>query len=126
MITAHTEILIVYEMLKQTCPEGLVIKKEVTSVNLISIVKTVLVGNNYISPIVKNVITDIWKKEIMIDDFNRQILLYLSKGFKVKDIENHVDLTTSSIQKRSILMKRVFAVNDNSSLIQAAIKQGYI
>ena len=126
MITAHTEILIVYEMLKKVHPEGLVIKKEVTAINLITIVKTVLNDNKYISPIVKTVIADIWKKEIMVEDFNRQILFYMSKGFRIKDIEDYIGLSTSAIQKRAILMKRVFDVNDNSSLIREAIKQGFI
>ena len=126
MITAHTEILIVYEMLKKVHPEGLVIKKEVTAINLITIVKTVLNDNKYISPIVKTVIADIWKKELMVEDFNRQILFYMSKGFRIKDIEDYIGLSTSAIQKRAILMKRVFDVNDNSSLIREAIKQGFI
>ena len=82
MITAHTEILIVYGMLKKIFPEGLVIKKEVTAINLITIVKTVLDDNKYTSPLVKTVISDIWKKELMVEDFNRQILFYMSKGFK--------------------------------------------
>ena len=126
MITAHTEILIVYEIIKKVYPEGLIIKKEVTAVNLIEIVKMVLDDIKYQSPIVKSVISDIWKKELMVEDFNRQILFYMSKGFKIKDIENHIGLSTSAIQKRAILMKRVFDVNDSSSLVQEAIKHGYI
>lgn len=126
MITAHTEILIVYGMLKKIFPDGLVIKKEVTSINLVTIVKTVLDDNKYTSPLVKTVISDIWKKELMVEDFNRQILFYISKGFRIKDIENHIGLSTSAIQKRAILMKRVFDVNDESSLIREAIKQGFI
>ena len=80
----------------------------------------------YQSPIVKSVISDIWKKELMVEDFNRQILFYMSKGFKIKDIENHIGLSTSAIQKRAILMKRVFDVNDSSSLVREAIKNGFI
>jgi DNA-binding NarL/FixJ family response regulator len=126
MITAHTEVIIVYDIAKKIRPDGLVIKNDITPDNLQQIVTEVLAGNLYQSPMVKSCIHQIWKKELMIEDYNRQILLYLSKGFKVKELELVIHLTTSAIQKRIIRMKKAFEVTDDTGLVKEAIKQGFI
>lgn len=126
MVTAHTEVLIVYDIAKKVRPDGLVIKNDITPDNLQAIVTEVLGGGLYHSPIVKNCINEIWKKDLMIEDSNRQILLYLSKGFKIKELEPIIHLTTSAVQKRIIRMKKAFDVTDDTSLVKEAIKQGFI
>lgn len=126
MITAHTEIIVIYELSKKIRPEGLVIKNDITPDNIVEIVTDVMKGNKYQSPLVKKCIHDIWKKELMVEDHNRQILMYLSKGFKIKDFEQTISISTSAIQKRIIKMKNAFDVTDDSSLVKEAIKQGFI
>lgn len=126
MITAHTEIIIVYEIYKNVRPDGLIIKNDITPEKLQQAVIEVIKGNSYLSITVKNCINEIWKKELMVEDYNRQILFYLSKGFKIKELEGIICLTTSAIQKRIIRMKKVFEVTDDSGLVKAAIKQGFI
>ena len=126
IITAHTEIIVIYEISKKIRPEGLIIKNDITPHNIAEIVIDVLRGNKYHSPLVRNCIQDIWKKEIMIEDHNRQILMYLSKGFKIKDLEQIINISASTIQKRIIKMKNVFEVTDDSNLVKEAIKQGFI
>ncbi|HEY6142016.1 MAG TPA: response regulator [Flavobacterium sp.] len=126
MVTAHTEVIIVYDIVKKVRPDGLVIKNDITPDNLQEIVTEVIEGNLYHSPMVKSCINEIWKKELMIEDYNRQILLYLSKGFKIKELESVIFLTTSAIQKRIIRMKKAFDVSDDTGLVKEAIKQGFI
>jgi len=126
MVTAHTEAIIIYEIIKNIRPDGLINKNDINPENLQVIVTEVMQGNKCHSPIVKNCISEIWKKELMVEDFNRQILLYLSKGFKVKELDAVVCLSYSAIQKRVILMKNAFDVTDDSGLVKEAIKQGFI
>lgn len=126
MITAHTEVIIVYDIAKKIRPEGLIIKNDITPEKLQQAVMEIMQGNQYQSPMVKSCINEIWKKELMIEDQNRQILLYLSKGFKIKELEEIICLTTSAIQKRIIRMKKVFEVTDDTGLVKEAIKQGFI
>jgi DNA-binding NarL/FixJ family response regulator len=126
MVTAHTEVIIIYDITKKVRPDGLVIKNDITPDNLQEIVTEVLEGNLYHSPMVKSCINEIWKKELMIEDSNRQILLYLSKGFKIKELESVIFLTTSAIQKRIIRMKKAFDASDDTGLVKEAIKQGFI
>ena len=126
IITAHTEVVIVYDIAKKARPDGLIIKNDVTPEKLQSAVIDVIKGGTYQSPLVKNCISEIWKKELMVEDYNRQILFYLSKGFKIKDLEQTVYLTSSAIQKRISRMKKAFDVSDDTSLVKEAIKQGFI
>ncbi len=126
MVTAHSEVIIIYDIVKKVNPDGLINKNDISPDNLQLIVAEVIQGNIYHSPIIKNCINEIWKKELMFDDFNRQILSYLSKGFKVKELEDVVYLSTSTIQKRIIRMKTAFEVHDDSGLVKEAIKQGFI
>lgn len=126
MITAHTEVIIVYDLAKKARPDGLIIKNDVTPEKLQTAVMEVLKGNTYQSPLVRNCISEIWKKELMVEDYNRQILFYLSKGFKIKDLEQTIYLTASAIQKRISRMKKAFDVSDDTSLVKEAIRQGFI
>ncbi len=126
MITAHSEILIIYEILKKIYPEGLVVKNDINPNSLTTIIKTVMNGEEYSSPKVKNCVADIWKKDLMVEDHNRQILMYMSKGFKIKDLDKNIALCSSAIQKRVILMKKAFKVSDDNSLVREAIQQGFI
>lgn len=126
IITAHTEVVIVYDIAKKARPDALIIKNDVTPEKLQLAVIEVINGGSYQSPLVKNCISEIWKKELMVEDYNRQILFYLSKGFKIKDLEQTVYLTASAIQKRISRMKKAFEVSDDTSLVKEAIKQGFI
>lgn len=126
MVTAHSEVIIIYDIVKKVSPDGLINKNDISPDNLQLIVTEVMQGNQYHSDTIKNCINEIWKKELMFDDFNRQILSYLSKGFKVKELEDVVHLSTSAIQKRVIRMKTAFEVADDSGLVKEAIKQGFI
>jgi len=126
MITAHTEVIIVYDIYKKVSPEGLIIKNEITPLSLQAIINTVMCGDTYQSLHVKNSVKEIWKKELMVEDYNRLILFYLSKGYKIKDLEEVIPLAGSTIQRRIINMKKAFSVSDDSSLVKDAFKQGFI
>jgi DNA-binding NarL/FixJ family response regulator len=126
IITAHTKVLIVYSILKKIQPEGLMVKKDITPDNLPEKVLKILKGTNYQSPTVKNIIKEIWKKDLFVDDTNRQILLYLSKGYKIKKIEQSLLLSISAIQRRIAQMKVAFDVKEDSSLVEEAITQGFL
>lgn len=126
MITAHTEILIVYDIYKLAKPEGFILKSELTPQLLSQVLLSVLDGETYKSPLVANSIKEVWKKELMVDDVNRQILFYLSKGYKMKEVEDMVFLSSSAVQKRIASMKKVFEVSSDGSLVKEAILQGFL
>jgi len=126
MVTAHTEVILIYDILQKVNPDGLIIKKDIRPDNLQFIVTEVLQGNQYHSTMVRSCIQEMRKKDLLFDDYNRQILSYLSKGFKVKELDGVVCLGDSAIQKRVIQMKNAFNVTDNTGLLKEAMKQGFI
>lgn len=126
IITAHTEVLIVYDIFKKVQPEGLMVKNDITPENLPRTVLKIIGGDTCQSPAVKSIIKEIWKKDLMVDDTNRQILLYLSKGYKIKKIEQTLMLSISAIQRRIAQMKATFDVKEDSSLVEAATIQGFL
>lgn len=126
IITSHTEILLVYDILKKTKPAGIAIKNDITASGLKKMIEKVLNGDLYQSELVKMYIKEIWKKELLAEETNRQILFYLSKGYKVKELDRVIALATSTIQRRIIDIKKTFNVADDTSLIKEAIKQGFI
>lgn len=126
IITAHAEVIIVYDIVKKIDPDGLLIKNDITPENLPLAVREILKGNNFKSPTVKKIIQEVWKKDLMVDDINRQILMYLSKGYKIKDLEKIISLSISPIQRRIAQMKDAFEVKEDSSLVKEAILLGFI
>lgn len=126
IITAHNEVIIVYDIVKKARPDGLILKNDVTPDKLQQAVREVLAGETYQSPLVRECIAEIWKKDLMVEDRNRQILFYLSKGFKIKEMEELVHLTASAIQKRISQMRKAFDVHDDNNLVREAVRQGFI
>lgn len=126
LATAHTEIIFVYDMVKKIRPEGFFIKNDITPDKLRQSINEIMEGKQYQSEMVKKCINEIWKKDLMVEDYNREILMYLSKGHKAKDLGRFINLSTSSIHKRVIRMKNAFDIPDDSSLVREAIRLGFI
>ena len=126
ILTAHTEVLLVYNIIKNVRPHGLAIKNDITPSNLPEMIHDILKGNYFLSPLVRQCHGEVLKKELMFDDNNRLILLYLSKGYRMSDLEEHIPLAAITIRKRIAKMKATFGVSDASALIQEAFKQGFV
>jgi len=126
MITAHTEVITIYNIFKKIQPNGLIIKNDISPENFPAAVSEIISGSTFQSPTAKAVIQEIWKKELMVDDINRQILMYLSKGYKIKNLEETLSLSISPIQRRIAQMKSAFNVTEETSLIREAILQGFL
>ncbi|MCC9042404.1 response regulator [Myroides sp. M-43] len=126
ILTGHTEVITIYNIVKNIRPDGLVSKHEITPDNLLDIVKRVLNGERYQSDIVKHCLNEIVRKEVMYDDYNREILVLLSKGYKLQELENHIPLSNPAIKKRLAKMKHVFGVSDTANLIQLVLKEGFV
>lgn len=126
ILTAHTEVLLIYDIIKNVRPDGLAIKNDITPTSLPEMIEEVLKGNFFLSPLVKQCQGEILKKELMFDDNNRLILVYLSKGYKMNDLENYIPLAGITIRKRIDKMKAVFEAADLAALIQEAFKQGFV
>lgn len=126
-ITGRTEILTIYDIVKNIRPTSIIGKNEITPSVLIDIVSTILRGDAYQSPLVKKCLEEMVYKEVMYDDYNRAILTLLAKGHKLVELEYHIPLSApTTIKKRIAKIKTAFGSIDSAALVQEAIRQGFV
>lgn len=126
MCTSHSEILLLYSILKKVEPQGFIVKSDLDSERLCAGILKVLQGLSFYSSTVAFIIAEIEKKELLLDECNRHILEYLYKGYKIEDLTEFVPLSVSSIKRRIALLKEAFAVRENSSLLREVLLQGFL
>ena len=64
-------------------------------------------------------------KVSLLNETNIEILMYLSKGFKVNELAEVIGLSKSAIQKRIAKMQLEFNVSDTSGLIKVMYELDY-
>ncbi len=126
MITGHEEALILYSIHKKIRPDGFLVKGDVTDELLIETIRKCLVGHNYYSDGVKNVLNIISKRQLMQQEQYIEILMLLDKGYKVQEICDIVYKSSSTVQRMLSTLKKEFEVNDLSALLKQVKIQGYI
>jgi len=112
----------------QTIPHnGLLIKSDITSKLLLNAFDAILNNSTFYSETVQKLRHDYILNNDALDEYNRKIIYYLSKGVKTKNLTEHIPLSLSAIEKRKKLIKQLFNVNggDEQLLIEAK-KRGFI
>lgn len=128
LLTMHTELLKISNILKHISPNALIIKNDLTFDELITAFDKILNGENYYSQTVVRLISQIQSDTIEVDQFDKQILFHLSKGTKTKDIPSFVPLSLSAVEKRKLNLKEAFGVKGGSDidLIREAKNKGIL
>lgn len=125
IITSHEEAVILYNINQKGKPDALIIKSDFHEEMITNIInhKTTL---PFFSPRAKEAIAETSKKQTLWDPVNREILMYLSQGFKTSQLENLLPLTKSGIQKKVSKMIQDFNVKDYQELIQLLKKEDWL
>jgi DNA-binding NarL/FixJ family response regulator len=91
-------------------------------------IETVLGGQIFISQTAASSIKKISNENFYLDNYDRQILLLLSKGIKTKNIPMYIPLSISAIDKRKSALKDVLALNssDDQTLIDEARRRNIV
>lgn len=128
LLTMHTELLKISNIVKNINPNGLIIKNDLTFDELLTAFDKILHEENYYSQTVVKLISQIQYDSIDVDQFDKQILYHLSKGTKTKDIPSYVPLSLSAIEKRKLNLKETFNIKGGSDidLIREAKSKGLL
>ncbi len=128
LLTMHTELIKINNIIKNINPNGLVIKNDLTFDELLVAFDKILKGENYYSQTVVKFVSQSQYNTIDLDPFDKQILFHLSKGTKTKDIPSFVPLSLSAVEKRKLNLKEMFEIKGGSDieLIQEAKNKGLI
>ena len=116
LLTMHTELLKISNIVKNINPSGLIIKNDLTFDELLTAFNKILDDENYYSQTVVKLISQIQYNTIELDQFDKQILYHLSKGIKTKDIPAFVPLSLSAVEKRKLNLKELFDIRGGSDI----------
>ncbi|MXN92318.1 response regulator [Flavobacterium sp. Sd200] len=126
MVTGQNKILFIYDLLHKIYPEALILKNDLVINHLPQIIESVLDGNHYYSATVKSYTAKMWNENLTLDEDDRTIIFNLQKGHKVKDLPKIINLSASTIQRRIFNIKKIFKVDDDSSLILELTSRGFL
>jgi DNA-binding NarL/FixJ family response regulator len=109
-------------------PDCLLVKSDINFNELLNAIETVTMEAPYYSKTVIRYMRQRIVSKIIIDQTDKAILYYLSKGIKIKDLPRFINLSKSTIELRKRKLKDVFEVEDQGDyhLLQQASEQGFI
>lgn len=128
ILTSHSESIVLFKILNEYNPEGLLIKSDFQSEELLKAFDTIIKGEAYYSRTVIKHQRSWEEKNKVMDNYNRQILLLLSQGVKTKNIPDLLHLSKSAIDKRKAIIKQIFGIDKGTDedILKEARKQGLI
>lgn len=125
VLTSHTESFLLYSIIKENKPNGLLIKNDISAQEFLVAFSTIMNGTTYYSKTVLDLKLESANKTNYLDNYNRQIITLLSQGIKTKNLGEHLFLSNSSIEKRKVVIKAFLGIekgNDEDILREARNK----
>ena len=128
MLTMHSELVKINNIVKDINPEGLMIKNDLTFDELLFAFDKILNGDSYYSESVLEFIRMSQYDYIQVDIYDKKILYYLSKGIKTNELTSYIPMSLSAIEKRKIHLKEILDVKGGTDveLIYEAKYKGLI
>lgn len=130
VITSHNDNYRINSILKNLNPNGFLIKSEMTPRDLSNCLGVILKDDDlpYYSDSVNKVIRKQISTQIIVDNFDIQILQEISNGTKNSELSNFLPLSKAAIEKRKHKLKDVFDILSGSDreLILTAKQNGFI
>lgn len=128
LLTMHTELLKISNIIKKINPSGLIIKNDLTFDELLAAFNNILKGENYYSQTVVNFVSQLHVSHIELDPFDKQILYQLSKGIPRDELTSYVPLSAGAVEKRLSQLMEVLSVTrgTDEALIEKAKEKGLV
>lgn len=126
--TSHSESLLLFNLINDFQPDGVMIKSDVKAEDFIEAFETMVNGGNYYSRTIVELQKEWEKKSKILDSYNRQILLLLADGAKTKSLPEILHLSQSAIDKRKATIKMILGIDkgNDEDILREARKQGLV
>jgi two-component system response regulator NreC len=126
--TNYNDNLRLNNIIKAINPDGLLIKGDIEFKDIVESIKTVLNNETFYSKTVVNFLRSKMASDIVLCNYDIQILLEISTGAKMKELVELIPLSKAAIEKRKRRLKLVFNIHDDSDkkLVLAAREKGFI
>lgn len=126
ILTSIMENIILFEIILNVKPHGIVTKSDIDGNKFLEIIEIVLSGKKYRSDFVSMQIEEIWENKAFVNDLNRKILQYLSKGYKLKEIAQELDVSEITIKKHISKIRESLNLNEDDNILKEAKSRGYL
>jgi DNA-binding NarL/FixJ family response regulator len=128
ILTSHYESIVLFKIIKEHNPEGILIKSDFHAQDLIKAFDIIVKGGTYYTETVINQQKSWGEKNKVMDSYNRQILSLLAQGVKTKNFPDMLHLSKSAIDKRKAMIKQLLGIDkgNDEDILKEARKQGLI
>ena len=128
MLTSHSESIVLFKLMKEQHLDGILVKSDFKSEELITAFDTVARGDTYYSETIVRLQKTWEEKSKVMDSYNRQILLLLSQGIQTKSLPDILHLSKSAIDKRKAIIKEILGIDKGTDedILREARKKGLI
>ena len=126
ILTAIMENIILFEIILNVKPDSIVTKSDIDGNKFLEIIEILLSGKKYKSDFVSKQIEEIWESKTFVNEINRKILLYLSKGYKLKEIAEELSVSEINIKKRISKIKQSLNLDEDDAILKEAKSRGYL
>ena len=126
--TSYSDNLRLNNIVKTINPDSILIKGDIEFKDIVESIKTVLNNETFYSKTVVDFLRNKVSSDIVICDYDIQILSEISTGAKMKELIEIVPLSKAAIEKRKRKLKLLFNIHDDSDkkLVLAAREKGFI
>lgn len=128
VLTSHVEAIFLYNLNKDFTPDALLCKVDFNTDEFKDVCDSLGRNERYFSQTASGQLKKISSKADYLDNYNRQIILLISKGVQTKNLTDYLPLSVSAIDKRKAQIKDYFLLNKGTDeeIIIAARNQGLI
>lgn len=122
VFTSHTDAITLYQIIQKARPNALLCKIDFMLEDFPILYAKLIKGEIYYSRTVQEQLKQITSRTTYLDNYNRQIILLLSKGVKTKNMPLYLPLSISAIDKRKAQIKDYFLLekgNDEDIIREA-------
>ena len=128
VLTMFNESLRWESIIKNLKPHGFLIKSDVTPSELNRALEVVSQNGNYYSSSIRKYLNLQKGERFNLDENDRRILFYLSKGTQTKDLIEFIPLSLPAIEKRKRKIRDVFDITESGdmALLKKAEELGFI
>ncbi len=126
ILTSIMENIILFEIILNVKPHGIVTKSDIDGNKFLEIIEILLSGKKYRSDFVSMQIEEIWENKAFVNELNRKILQYLARGYKLKEIAQELDVSEITIKKRISKIRESLNLNEDDNIFKEAKSRGYL
>lgn len=126
LLTMYTELLKIKTIIRTIQPNGLIIKNDLTFDELLLAFDKVMKSEKYYSQSVVKMLNQSTHNAIEIDQYDKQILVHLSKGTSTDEMLQNIPISINAIDKRKKHLKELLKIKSGSDedLIREAKNKG--